>query len=73
MITYFKMKYAEWKVKAMFYSTIAGIIDNHKDIIELIQNIYDSLKDVPADELRSELISKVADFAHSQTAKEQEV
>lgn len=34
---YFRMKKNEWKIKAMIYSTIATLIDNQKDILELLQ------------------------------------
>ncbi len=64
MFTYFKMKKAEWKVKAMFYGTIAGIIDNQKPIITMIQTLFTELKDVPAEDLQNELISKIAELVH---------
>lgn len=64
MITYLKMKRNEWKIKAMVYSTIASIIDNQKEILMLLQKIYLSLKDVPAEELQEEFISKLAEIIH---------
>ena len=64
MITYLKMKRNEWKIKARVYSTIASIIDNQKEILMLLQKIYLSLKDVPAEELQEEFISKLAEIIH---------
>ncbi len=64
MITYLKMKRNEWKIKAMVYGTIASIIDNQKEILMLLQKIYLSLKDVPAEELQEEFISKLAEIIH---------
>lgn len=70
MITYFKMKRHEWKVKAMLYGMLVSIIDNQKNVIDFIQTMYTALKDVPADELKSEFVSKIAEFAHAQAVKE---
>ena len=61
MITYLKMKRNEWKIKAMVYGTIASIIDNQKEILMLLQKIYLSLKDVPAEELQEELAEIIHD------------
>ena len=72
MITYFRMKKNEWKVKAQFYGLIVSVLNNQKDMIELIQNLYTSLKDVPTEQLRSELMGKIAELAHQQAVKERE-
>lgn len=72
MITYFRMKKNEWKVKAQFYGLIVSVMNNQKDMIELIQNLYTSLKDVPTEQLRSELMGKIAELAHQQAVKERE-
>ena len=66
MINYFRMKKAEWKIKAMFYGTIAALIDNQKDIIGLLKKMYTVLKDVPAEELQKEFISKLAEIIHEE-------
>ena len=53
MITYFRMKRNEWKVKAMLYGTIAQIMDNQdeiKDMINLVKKLYEELKDIPAED-----------------------
>ena len=72
MIKYIKMKRNEWKVKAMFYGTIASIMDEQKDIIGFVQRLYLVLKDVPIEDLRKELISNIAELAHEQAVKERE-
>ena len=66
MFTYLKMKKAEWKIKAMFYGTIAAFIDNQKEVLVLLQKIYTALKDVPAEELQKEFISKLAEIIHEE-------
>ncbi len=72
MFTYLKMKKAEWKVKLSFYGTIASIIDNQKPIITMIQTLFEELKNVPPEELKSEFINKIAELAHEQAVKERE-
>lgn len=64
MFEYFRMKRNEWKVKNMFYGMILGFVDNQKDFIDFIQRLYIAVKDVPVDELRKELISKMAELVH---------
>lgn len=66
MITYLKMKKNEWKVKAMLYGTIAALIDNQKEVLELLQKMYIALKDVPADELQREFVNKLAEIIHEE-------
>lgn len=69
MITYFKMKRNEWKVKAMFYGIIAQIMDNQdeiKDVINLVKKLYEELKDVPTKNLQKEFIGKLAEIIHNE-------
>ena len=63
---YIKMKKAEWKIKAMFYGTIATLIDNQKELLTMLQKMYTALKDVPAEELQKEFISKLAEIIHEE-------
>ena len=73
MFTYFiKMKKNEWKVKAMFYRTIAQIMDNQdeiKDMINLVKRLYEELKDVPTEDLQKEFVSKLAEIIHNENPK----
>ena len=69
MITYIKYKFNEWKVKTMFYGTIAQIMDNQdeiKDMINLVKKLYEELKDVPAEDLQKEFVSKLAEIIHNE-------
>ena len=69
MITLFRMKRNEWKVKAILYGTIAQIIDNQdeiKDMINLVKKLYEELKDVPIEDLQKEFISKLAEIIHNE-------
>lgn len=64
------MKRAEWKVKAMIYGTITTLLDNQKEVIELLQKMYIALKDVSADDLQKEFISKLAEIIHEENKGE---
>ena len=66
MFTYLKMKKNEWKVKATFYGIITNLIDNQKEILELLQKMYIALKDVPTEELQKELVSKLIEIVHEE-------
>ena len=70
MSNFIRMKNAEWKINAMFYGTIATLIDNQKEIVELLQKMYIALKDVPADDLQKEFISKLAAIIHEDNKNE---
>lgn len=72
MITYFKMKKNEWKVKAMFYGIITALVDNQKDILNLLQKMYIALKDIPAEDLQNEFISKLAEIIHEENKDKSE-
>lgn len=66
MRNFIKIKRAEWKLKAMLYSTIAAFMDNRKDILSMLQKLFIALKDVPADELHEELIHSLAEIIHEE-------
>ena len=73
MITYFRMKRNEWKVKAMLYGTIAQIMDNQdeiKDMLALVKRLYEELKDVPTEDLQKEFVSKLAEIIHNEEMKD---
>ena len=73
MITYFRMKKNEWKVKAIFYGTIIQIMDNQNEIMDalnLVKKLYEELKDVPTEDLQKEFISKLAEIIHAENHKD---
>lgn len=67
-----KMKRDELKVKAMLYGTVAYILEEQNDVIELIQKLYLVLKDIPMEDLRSELVRNLAELIHSDNKVEDE-
>ena len=72
MIEYITYKKNEWKVKAMFYGTIAQIMDNQdeiKDMLDLVKRLYEELKDVPTEDLQKEFVSKLAEIIHNENPK----
>lgn len=66
LINWYRAKKAELKVKAMFWGVLAGIIDNQKPIIDMIRGLYNELKGVSPEDLRSEFISKMAEIIHAE-------
>lgn len=65
MINYIRMKRVEWKIKATLYNAIIALIDNQKEILELLQKVYIAFKDVSAEDLQKEFISKLAEIIHN--------
>lgn len=65
---YIRTKKAEWKIKATVYGAIATLINNQKELMSMIQKLYIALKDVPAEELQEEFISKLAEVIHKDNA-----
>lgn len=66
MITYFKMKMAEWKVKGLFYGTIASFVDDKSGRLQTVLNLIDSVKGLTGEELRTEFISGLAGIIHDE-------
>ena len=64
MITYFRMKMAEWRVKGLFYGTIASFIDDKSGRLQTLFNLIDSVKGLTGEELRTEFISGLAGIIH---------
>jgi len=63
---YIMMKRNEWKIKATLFGIVATIIDNQKDILEIMQKMYSTFKDIPAEELKDEFISKMVEIIHEE-------
>lgn len=63
---YIKMKRNELKIKAMLYGAIAALIENQKETLKLLQKMFIALKDVPAEDLQKEFISKLAEIIHEE-------
>lgn len=70
LINWYRAKKAEFKVKAMFWGILAGVVDNHKSIIDMIGGLYNEVKGVSPEELRSEFISKMAEIIHAERERE---
>lgn len=73
MFTYFKMKRKEYKIKLELYTAVESILDEKKDIIDTVKNLYLSVKDVPMEELRDTFIEKLAEIIHAENYKEDEL
>ena len=69
MITYFKMKQKEWKIKNAIYNSILDFMENKKDIGNTAKKLFDSVKDTPAEDIRGEFIGKLAEIVHEENKK----
>lgn len=65
MPSYIRMKRNQWKVRAALYAAAATVIDDHKEILALLQRMYTALKDVPPEDLREALVSRMAEMIHN--------
>ena len=66
MITYFKMKIKEHKIKLALYFSIEEIMNEKEDVIAFIKNLYLVLKDTPVNELRDVFMEKLAEIIHKE-------
>lgn len=67
MMKYFKMKKMELELKYALYSSVLAVKKEQENRIALMQKLYEALKDVPADELRDEFVSRIAKLVHEST------
>lgn len=63
MFTYVRMKRKEYKVKLAVYTAIDKIIKEQEGITKLVTDLYNTLKDVPTDELQTKFITALAEIA----------
>lgn len=69
MITYFKMKKREWKIKKSIYDSVLYTIDNYKDLLLVFKKLVIALKDVPQESMREEFMSNLAEIIHNDVKK----
>lgn len=66
LISWYKAKKAELKVKGLFYGTIASFIDDKSGRVQTILNLIDSVKGMTGEELRTEFIAGLAGIIHDE-------
>lgn len=66
LISWYKTKKAELKVKGLFYGTIASFIDDKSGRVQTILNLIDSVKGLTGEELRTEFIAGLAGIIHDE-------
>lgn len=67
IINWIRAKRAEYKVKAIFYRTILGIIDNQDKISEYIglaTRLFNELSSVPQSELTDKFVEALSEIIH---------
>ena len=57
------MKRKEYRVKLAVYTAIDNIIKEQEGITKLVTDLYNTLKDVPTDELQTKFITAFAEIA----------
>lgn len=70
MFKYFKMKKKEWKIRNAIYNSILGFMENKKDIINTAKKLFDSVKDMSAEDIRDEFIGKLAEIVHEESKRQ---
>lgn len=65
-------KVMEIELKYKLYSFINQFLNNQNEYINFYKKIYETLKDVPQDELYKQLIISVAETVHESNNKEKE-
>lgn len=63
MFTYVRMKRKEYRVKLAVYTAIDKIIKKQEGITKLVTDLYNTLKDVPTDELQTKFITALSEIA----------
>lgn len=63
MFTYVRMERKEHRVKLAAYTAIDKIIKEQEGITKLVADLYNTLKDVPTDELQTKFITALAEIA----------
>lgn len=70
MFTYFKMKISEWKIRNAIYNSILGFMESKRDIVNTAKKLFDSVKDMSAEDLRDEFIGKLAEIIHEESNRQ---
>lgn len=60
MFKYLRMKKKEIEVKLALYTYASALLNEKKNIIDLAGNIYNALKDIPAEELQDKMLKELA-------------
>lgn len=72
MFTYFKMKKNEWKIRNAIYKGILSFIESKKDIVNTVKELFDSVKDMSAEDIRDEFIGRLAEIVHEESKKQRD-
>lgn len=64
------MKKKEIELKLTLYTYASTLINERKNVIDLVENIYKALKDIPAEELHDRLMKEIAGLVHEEAEKD---
>lgn len=71
MIKYLRMKKKEIELKLTLYTYASALLNEKKNIIDLAGNIYNTLKDIPMEELQDRMIKELAEMVREEGMTEQ--
>ena len=71
MIKYLRMKKKEIELKLTLYTYASALLNEKKNVIELVGNIYNTLKDIPMEELQDRMIKELAGMVREEGMTEQ--
>lgn len=71
MIKYLRMKKKEIELKLTLYTYASALLNEKKNIIDLAGNIYNTLKDIPMEELQDRMIKELAGMVREEGRTEQ--
>lgn len=67
IIRWWKLKAKQIKFKLAFYEVVDNFINNSKDIVPVVKNVYEAIKDVPVEDMKEALVSAIAETVHNDT------
>ena len=70
LISWYRAKKAEFKIRAMAYNAVLDFIKNRKAIVEIVKSLITDSEGISTDELQKKLIEQIASLAHEQAVKE---
>lgn len=71
MIKYLRMKKKEIELKLTLYTYASALLNEKKNVIDLVGNIYNTLKDIPMEELQDMMIKELAGMVREEGMTEQ--
>lgn len=69
---WFILKSLEIRLRLFFLRKVSTFLDEKEHMLAFAIKLYESLRDIPPEELRDKLMTELASLAHEQATKEAE-